>query len=202
MRICCPTAKEADITKNSNETPNTTGENKEVVKEEIENEELNEQEANEETEDTAEETVQQPDPLEEANDRYLRLAAEYDNFKRRTQKEKAQIYTDASAAVIEVILPFMDNLTRASSVEVESEDAVRLLEGIKLVERQFTDALKGLGVEEIKAVGEKFDPNLHNAVMHVDDADIEGEEIVVEEFIKGYKYKEKVIRHSTVKVAN
>ena len=99
-------------------------------------------------------------------------------------------------------MPFIDNMARATSAEVTSEDAKQLLEGIKLVERQFMETLKSLGVEEIKAVGEKFDPNLHNAVMHVDDEAVDGEEIVVEEFMKGYMYKDKVVRHSTVKVAN
>lgn len=152
----------------------------------------------EKTDDSAEET----DPLAEANDKYLRLAAEFDNFKRRTQKEKGQIYVSAACDVIEAVLPFIDNINRATAVDVESEDATKLLEGIKLVERQFMDTLKNLGVEEIKAVGEKFDPNLHNAVMHVDDETVDGEEIIVEEFVKGYIYKDKVIRHSTVKVAN
>lgn len=161
--------------------------------------------------ETVEETVEEPtedveakevDPVAELNEQYLRLAAEYDNFKRRTAKEKVQIYTNSVADVVEQILPFVDNIARATAVEVTSEDAKQLLEGIKLVERQFLEALTSIGVEEIKAVGEKFDPNMHNAVMHVDDETIEGQEIVVEEFIKGYIYKDKVIRHSTVKVAN
>ena len=149
-----------------------------------------------------EESVEEKDPVAELNEQYLRLAAEYDNYKRRTTQEKVQIYTNSVAEVLEQILPFVDNLARATAVEVTSDDAKQLLEGIKLVERQFIETLTSIGVEEIKAVGEKFDPNLHNAVMHVDDESIDGEEIVVEEFIKGYKYKEKVIRHSTVKVAN
>ena len=162
-----------------------------------------EQEAVEETvENTEVEEVEEKDPLAELNEQYLRLAAEYDNYKRRTTQEKVQIYTNSVAEVLERILPFVDNLARATAVEVASEDATRLLEGIKLVERQFLETLTAIGVEEIKAVGEKFDPNLHNAVMHIDDESIEGEEIVAEEFIKGYKYKDKVIRHSTVKVAN
>ena len=156
----------------------------------------------EEPTDEAEVEVEETDPVAELNEQYLRLAAEYDNFKRRTAKEKVQIYTNSVAEVIEQFLPFVDNLARATAVEVTSDDAKQLLEGIKLVERQFLDALTSIGVEEIKAVGEKFDPNMHNAVMHVDDEAIEGEEIVVEEFIKGYTYKDKVIRHSTVKVAN
>lgn len=168
-----------------------------------ENTEELEQETVEETTDAAEvEEVEEKDPLAELNEQYLRLAAEYDNYKRRTTQEKVQIYTNSVADVIEKILPFVDNMARATAVEVTSDDAKQLLEGIKLVERQFAETLTAIGVEEIKAEGEKFDPNMHNAVMHVDDDSIEGEEIVVEEFIKGYKYKDKVIRHSTVKVAN
>lgn len=154
------------------------------------------------TEESTEETVEEIDPVAEINDKYLRLAAEFDNFKRRTLKEKSQIYVDAAADVVEAVLPFIDNLDRATAVEVESEDGKKLLEGIILVKRQFMEVLNGIGVEEIKAVGEKFDPNLHNAVMHINDESTEGEEIVVEEFAKGYKYKDKVVRHSTVKVAN
>ena len=168
-----------------------------------ENTEELEQETVEETTETADvEETEEKDPLAELNEQYLRLAAEYDNYKRRTTQEKVQIYTNSVADVLEKILPFVDNMARATAVEVTSEDAKQLLEGIKLVERQFLETLTAIGVEEIKAEGEKFDPNMHNAVMHVDDDSIEGEEIVVEEFIKGYKYKDKVIRHSTVKVAN
>ena len=169
-----------------------------------ENTEELEQETVEETveEQTEDVEAKEVDPVAELNEQYLRLAAEYDNFKRRTSKEKVQIYTNSVADVVEQILPFVDNIARATAVEVTSEDAKQLLEGIKLVERQFLEALTSIGVEEIKAVGEKFDPNMHNAVMHVDDETIEGQEIVVEEFIKGYIYKDKVIRHSTVKVAN
>lgn len=175
------------------------------------NKENNMENTEELEQETVEETVEEPteeteseevDPLAELNEKYLRLAAEYDNFKRRTAKEKVQIYTNSVAEVIEQILPFVDNLARATAVEVTSDDAKQLLDGIKLVERQFVEALTSIGVEEIKAVGEKFDPNMHNAVMHVDDEAIDGEEIIVEEFMKGYVYKDKVIRHSTVKVAN
>lgn len=169
-----------------------------------ENTEELEQETVEETVETEEavEEVEEKDPVAELNEQYLRLAAEYDNYKRRTTQEKIQIYTNSVADVLEQILPFVDNMARATAVEVTSDDGKSLLEGIKLVERQFIETLTAIGIEEIKAVGEKFDPNLHNAVMHVDDESIDGEEIVVEEFIKGYKYKDKVIRHSTVKVAN
>ncbi len=165
-------------------------------------EELEQETVEETAEEVTEEAEVEVNPIEELNDKYLRLMAEYDNYKRRTAKEKVQIYTNSVAEVMEKILPTMDNLARATAVEVTSEDAKQLLEGIKLVERQFIETLTAIGVEEIKAVGEKFDPNLHNAVMRVDDESIEGEEIVAEEFIKGYVYKDKVIRHSTVKVAN
>lgn len=178
--------------------------NKEKTQENTE--ELEQETVAEETEAVEEPTeeveAENADPLAELNEQYLRLAAEYDNYKRRTAKEKVQIYTNSVAEVIEQILPFVDNIARATAVDVTSDDAKQLLEGIKLVERQFLEALTSIGVEEIKAVGEKFDPNLHNAVMHVDDEAIEGEEIIVEEFMKGYIYKDKVIRHSTVKVAN
>ena len=176
--------------------------NKENNAETTEELETVEETPEETTEEVVEETVEEVDPVAELNEKYLRLAAEYDNFKRRTAKEKVQIYTSSVADVIEQILPFVDNLARATAVEVTNDDAKQLLEGIKLVERQFVETLTSIGVEEIKAVGEKFDPNLHNAVMHVDDEAIDGEEIIVEEFMKGYVYKDKVIRHSTVKVAN
>lgn len=128
------------------------------------------------------------------DDRYLRLMAEYDNFKKRTQKEKIEIYTSATADVIEAILPVLDATCRAVEIEPESE-------GLSLIKKQFNDAMKSIGVEEINAVGEQFDPELHNAVMHIDDEAIDNNTIV-EEFAKGYKYKNKVIRHSMVKVAN
>ena len=136
----------------------------------------------------------------ELSDKYMRLFAEFDNFKKRTQKEKIQIYTDAAADVVEAVLPIFDNLQRAMPTEVEG-DAKTVLDGVKLIEKQFEDALKNIGVQQIKAVGEQFDPEMHNAVMHIDDENF-NDNTVVEEFAKGYKYKEKVIRHSMVKVAN
>ena len=155
-----------------------------------------------ETEEVEEVEQQQEevDIEKELNDKYMRLLAEFDNFKKRTQKEKIQIYTDAAADVVEAVLPVFDNLQRAISSEIEG-DAKTVLDGVKLIEKQFEDALKNIGVAQINAVGEQFDPEMHNAVMHIDDESF-GDNIVVEEFAKGYKYKEKVIRHSMVKVAN
>jgi len=155
----------------------------------------------EEVEEVEEQPVQEEVDIEkELNDKYMRLLAEFDNFKKRTQKEKIQIYTDAAADVVEAVLPVFDNLQRAISSEVEG-DAKTVLEGVKLIEKQFEDSLKNIGVTQINAVGEQFDPEMHNAVMHIDDEGLDNN-IVVEEFAKGYKYKEKVIRHSMVKVAN
>jgi len=155
-----------------------------------------------ETEEVEEQVEEQEEVNieKELNDKYMRLLAEFDNFKKRTQKEKIQIYTDDAADVVEAVLPIFDNLQRAISSEVEG-DAKTVLDGVKLIEKQFEDALKNIGVAHIKAVGEQFDPEMHNAVMHIDDENF-GDNTVVEEFAKGYKYKEKVIRHSMVKVAN
>jgi len=129
-----------------------------------------------------------------------RTAAEFDNYKKRTLKEKESIYYDAVADVIAAFLPVIDNLERALNSSCE-ENSDSLREGIELILRQVREILKNNNVEEIKAVGEKFDPQLHNAVMHVEDEN-EGEGVVVEEFLKGYIIKDKVIRHSMVKVAN
>ena len=175
-------------------------EKKEPVNEEIKDEETKEVE--EVKEEEKEEQDEQSNKEAELNDKYVRLFAEFDNFKKRTQKEKTSIYTTAAAEVIEAVLPFIDNLKRASSVEVKDEEAKNVIEGIKLIERQFEETLKQIGVTEIEAVGKEFDPEKHNAVMHIDDESIDGENIIVEEFAKGYMYRDKVVRHSTVKVAN
>ena len=131
-------------------------------------------------------------------DKYLRICAEYDNFRKRTQKEKENLYGDIRANVISSFLPVYDNLVRALAAETQDE-AYR--KGVEMIMNQFNNTLEKLGVSEIKAVGEKFDPALHNAVMHVDD-ETKGENEIVEEFQKGFKIGDKVIRFSMVKVAN
>ena len=148
-----------------------------------------------------EEASAEVSPEQDSQEKYLRLLAEFDNYKKRTLKEKAQIYTTAASGVVEAILPLIDNMKRAVSVE-STGDAQDFIDGIKLIERQFDDTLKNLGVSEIESVGAEFDPNVHNAVMHVEDAAVDGTNIVVEEFIKGYMYGDTVVRHATVKVAN
>ncbi len=163
-----------------------------------------------ETEEVAAETAEEEkdkteelsEKLKESEDKYLRLYAEFDNYKKRTQKEKDARYADAVIDTAAELLPVLDNLERALAVEVTSEDAKSLKSGVEMVEKQMIDSLGKLKISAIKAVGEEFDPNLHNAVMHVDD-DAITENTVVEEFMKGYVYDDnRVVRHSMVKVAN
>lgn len=135
-------------------------------------------------------------------DKYQRCLAEFDNFRKRTSKEKSSMYDDGVRSTIEKLLTVIDNLERAVAVQegkASKDDA--FFKGVKMTLTQFQDVLRSIGVEEIKAVGEKFDPNLHAAVAHEDDENY-GENEVMLEMLKGYKYKDKVIRHSMVKVAN
>lgn len=135
---------------------------------------------------------------DEIYDKYLRMLAEYDNYKKRTLKEKDELYSFAVADTLERLLPVLDNLERAADA---AEEKSPLADGVKMVLKQFGETLEKLDVTPIEAVGREFDPNIHNAVMHVEDEEA-GANIVVEEFQKGYKHKERVIRHSMVKVAN
>ena len=138
--------------------------------------------------------------IEELTDRLTRQMAEFDNFRKRTEKEKANMYAIGAKDIIEKILPVVDSFERGlATVENPEEDP--FADGMNKVYKQFTTALDELGVTVIEAVGKEFDPNLHNAVMHVEDEEA-GENIVVEEFLKGYMYKGSVVRHSMVKVAN
>ena len=134
---------------------------------------------------------------DELQDKYLRVCAEYDNFRKRTQKERDGIFTDAYSDALKEILPIFDNLERAA-LYTEPD---KLTEGLELIFKSAKDMLSKLGVEEFGAVGEKFDPTIHNAVMHIDDESV-GEEEIIEVFQKGYKRGDKIIRHAMVKVAN
>ena len=133
----------------------------------------------------------------EKDDKYLRLCAEYDNFRRRSQKEREGVYSDAYSDAINALLPVLDNLGRA----VGCEDPKALADGLALILKSFDEGLAKLGVEEIKALGETFDPERHYAVLHVDDENY-GENEVVEVLQKGYTRGDKVIRYAVVKVAN
>ena len=135
------------------------------------------------------------------NDTYLRMMAEYDNFRKRVQKEKETLFTDGLADAVEKLLPVLDNLDRAAATEVTTDEAKAVLDGVNKVLDQAKEIFGKMGVTEIPAKGEKFDPELHNAVMHEDDPDSD-ESIVSEVFMKGYKMGDKIIRYSMVKVVN
>ena len=144
---------------------------------------------------------QEPDykaELNGANDRYLRLLAEYDNYRKRSQKEKDNLYGDIRADVVTKFLPVYDNLVRALAQTTEDE-AFR--KGVEMIMTQFCTTLEKLGVTKIESMGKTFDPKLHNAVMHVDDGE-KGENEIVEVFQDGFMLGEKVIRFAMVKVAN
>ena len=135
---------------------------------------------------------------DELDDRYKRILAEFENFKKRSAKEREGLYNSILSDVIEVILPVVDNLENAAKVETKDES---YKQGVELVLKQFKDVLKSKGIEEIKAVGETFDPSMHEAVSSVQD-DEKGEKEIVQEYRKGYKIGNRVIRHSMVVVAN
>lgn len=168
-----------------------------------ETEEILEEEELETSENLEEDKLKElEEKLRTSEDKYLRLYAEFDNYKKRTEKEKNARYADALIDTVLEFLPILDNLERALAAEAVSEDAKAIKEGVTMIEKQMQEILSKLKVSEIKAVGEEFNPNLHNAVMHVEDGNIT-ENTVVEEFIKGYIYNgDRVVRHSMVKVAN
>lgn len=136
--------------------------------------------------------------VEDLTDRLKRSMAEFDNFRKRTEKEKSSMYIIGAKEIIEKILPVVDNFERGLAQAPENDP---FAEGMEKIYKQLTSTLEGLGVEPIEAVGKEFNPDVHNAVMHVEDESV-GENIVVEEFQKGYTYKDFVVRHSMVKVAN
>ena len=136
--------------------------------------------------------------LAQEHDKYLRLYAEYDNYRKRSQKEREALYTDVKAGTIKDLLPVYDNLSRA--LKQGTEDAA-FYKGVEMIMNQLMEILSKMGVSPIEAVGQPFDPEKHNAVMHVDDPEL-GESIVADEFEKGFVMGDKVIRFSVVKVAN
>lgn len=134
----------------------------------------------------------------EADDKYLRLCAEYDNYRKRTSKEKLEIFSDSTIKCIAEILPVLDNFERAIESECSDES---FKNGMQMIYNQFSDSLKKIGVTEMEAMGAEFDPNLHNAIKQTEDENF-GENTVCEVFQKGYMYNDKVIRHAVVAVAN
>ena len=139
--------------------------------------------------------------IAELTDRVKRQLAEFENFRNRTEKEKSQMYTIGAKDVIEKILPVVDNFERGIKSIPEEEREAPVASGMEMIYKQLMTVLTDLGVTPIEAVGQEFDPNLHNAVMHVENEEL-GENIVAEEFQKGYQYKDAVLRYSMVSVAN
>ena len=186
--------------------------NQEVTVEETNAETVEATEATETAEETKEEAeVNEEQPaekdkkdilIEELNDKYMRTFAEFDNFRKRSEKEKAAMFEVGAKSIIEKILPIVDSFERGLGTLSEEEIAANpFADGMDKVYKQMVKALEEAGVTPIEAVGKEFDPNLHNAVMHGDD-DQYGENIVSEEFQKGYMYRDTVVRYSMVKVEN
>ena len=173
-------------------------------------------EENKEKTEAAEEEIKEPETGEAENDdelktallaaaeykdKFLRVSAEYDNFRKRTIKEKESLFADGKAACAAELLPLADNMSRAVAAAYEDGKTEGILKGLQMISKQLAEILKNLSIEEIPALGEQFNPELHNAVMHIEDETVDTNTIV-EEFQKGYIMDGKVLRHSMVKVAN
>lgn len=139
--------------------------------------------------------------IEELTDKYKRTFAEFDNFRKRSEKEKTAMYEIGAKDIVERILPIVDNFERGLATVPEEDMNEPFVDGMSKIYKQLMKALEDAGVKPIEAVGTEFDPNFHNAVMHVEDEEL-GENIVAEELQKGYMYRDTVVRHSMVKVAN
>lgn len=139
--------------------------------------------------------------IEELTDKYKRTFAEFDNFRKRSEKEKSAMYGVGAMDVIGKILPVVDNFERGLNTLSDEEREAPFADGMDKIYKQLLKSLEDLGVSEIEALGKEFDPNLHNAVMHIDDEEL-GDNVVAEVLQKGYMYKDSVVRHSMVKVAN
>ena len=181
-----------------------------VSKEEDSKEETSEgTEGKEESEDSSGKKVfgkknkkdKKDEKIEELTDKLTRQMAEFDNFRKRTEKEKSQMYEIGAKDIIDKILPIVDNFERGLGAVTEEEKEDPFVQGMEKVYKQLMTTLDGIGVKPIEAVGKEFNPDFHNAVMHVEDEEL-GENIIAEEFQKGYMYHDSVVRHSMVKVAN
>ena len=185
--------------------------NQEVVEETVEEvveetvEEVVEETMEETVEETTEETVEKKDQkdqkIEELTDRVTRQMAEFDNYRKRTEKEKTAMYEIGARDIIEKIIPVVDNFERGLAAIPEEQKEDSFVKGMEMVYKQIMTTFESVGVKPIEAVGTEFNPDLHNAVMHIEDEEV-GESIIVEEFQKGYTYKDTVVRYSMVKVAN
>ena len=193
----------------------------EMEEEILENEEINDAAEEETVEEAEEAAAEEPEAgkekgsffkkkekkdkkdekIEELTDRVRRQMAEFDNFRKRTEKEKNQMFETGAKSIVEKILPVVDNFERGLAAVTEEEKGTPFVEGMEKIYKQMMTMLEEAGVKPIEAVGQEFDPNFHNAVMHVEDEEL-GENIIAEEFQKGYTYRDSVVRHSMVKVAN
>lgn len=189
---------EETINKNETQEKNETPE--EAVEKETEQTETVEEQKTEE-QIQQEKITKLEEQCADYIDKYQRCLAEFDNFRKRTIKEKASMYDDGVRSTIEKLLPVVDNLERAVAVQNQNNAEDSFYKGVAMTLKQFQEILTSMGVEEIKALGETFNPNKHAAVAHEDNEEY-GENIVILEMQKGYQYKDKVIRHSMVKVAN
>jgi len=193
-------AKADDMTKEADVSAEETKE--EVKTEAVEkNIEESKEEGKEETSKKKEKKDKKDLMIEELTDKYKRTFAEFDNYRKRTEKEKSAMYEIGARDMIEKILPVVDNFERGLQMVPEEERTQPFVDGMDKIYKQLMKSLEDAGVKVIEAVGKEFDPNFHNAVMHIEDENL-GENVVAEEFQKGYMYRETVIRHSMVKVAN
>ena len=190
--------KEAEASKDEAEEAKT----EEVSEEqEAETEDQTEEKASKKIFGKKDKKDKKDEKIEELTDRLTRQMAEFDNFRKRTEKEKSQMYEVGAKDIIEKILPVVDNFERGLDAVKEEEKEDPFVQGMEKVYKHLVTTLEGIEVKPIEAVGQPFDPNFHNAVMHVEDENF-GENIVAEEFQKGYTYRDSVVRHSMVKVAN
>ena len=193
----------------------------EMEEEILENEEINDAAEEETVEEAEEAAAEEPEAgkekgsffkkkekkdkkdekIEDLTDRVRRQMAEFDNFRKRTEKEKTQMFETGAKSIVEKILPVVDNFERGLAAVTEEEKGSPFVEGMEKIYKQMMTMLEEAGVKPIEAVGQEFDPNLHNAVMHIEDEEF-GENIIAEEFQKGNTYRDSVVRQSMVKVAN
>ena len=175
--------------------------NQEVAEETVEVKEETEKPAKEKTKKAKKKKDERDEKIEELSDKLLRQMAEFDNFRKRTEKEKSAMYEIGAKDIIEKLLPVVDNFERGLAAVPEEQKEDAFVTGMEMIYKQMMTMLEGVGVKPIEAVGQEFNPDLHNAVMHVEDETV-GENVVVEEFQKGYTYRDSVVRYSMVKVAN
>lgn len=186
---------DAENTQNTSETKEERAAKVAVAMEEMLNEEGKEGECEQEGVDPKDQQIK------DLQDRLVRNMAEFDNFRKRTEKEKANMFDMGARSIVEKLLPTIDNFERALKSVPEGKECESFAAGMDMIYKQLLKELEAVGVKPIECVGHEFDPNFHNAVMHVEDDSV-GDNIVVEEFQRGYTYKDAIVRHSMVKVAN